>query len=88
MLTILNFRAAQLFETSPALLSWCNGRIATLTKLPVRVQFPSTAPQPHVLMADQLVSIKKRGKLSKSPEETRGSFNFGEQNQAANQTNR
>lgn len=74
MLIIFNYYVAQIFQTSPALLSWCNGCIATLTKLPVRVQFPSTAPQPRVLKTDLLVLIVKLGKLSRSLEETRGSF--------------
>ena len=67
---------ASLIDTSFAVLSWCNGCIATLTKLPVRVRSPSTAPQPQVIRTDLLVSIKKSGKLSKSLEETRGPFNW------------
>jgi hypothetical protein len=63
-----------LLDSKRAVLPWCSGRIATFTKLLVRVRFPSATPQPQVLPADLLVSIKKLGKLSKSLEETRGSF--------------
>ncbi len=65
-----------LSKTSLAVLSWCNGCIATLTKLPMRVRFPSTVPQPQVLMTDLLVSIKKLGKLSTGLRETRAPFNL------------
>ena len=61
-----------LLDSKRAVLPWCSGRIATFTKLPVRVRFPSATPQPQFLKTDLLVSIKKLGKLSKDLEVTRG----------------
>ena len=65
-------------QNSVAVLVWCSGRIATLTKLPVRVRFPSPTPQPQVLPADLLVSIKKLEKLSTGLGVTRGPFKLNE----------
>ncbi len=74
--------AGNLLNSKRALLPWCSGRIATFTKLPVRVRFPSATPQPQNLTIGLLVPITKLGELSKSLEETRGSSlcvasNFG-----------
>ena len=69
-----NFQELLKTQNLIALLVWCKGSIATFTKLPVRVQFPSPTPQSHNLLTDLLVVIVKLGKLSKSLEETRGSF--------------
>lgn len=69
-----------LLDSKRAVLPWCSGRIATFTKLPVRVRFPSATPQPQVLTTDLLVPIKKLGRLSKGLEETQGPFNFCGQN--------
>ena len=60
--------ADNLLDSKRAVLPWCSGRIATFTKLPVRVRFPSATPQPQILKTDLLVSIKKLGKLSKGSE--------------------
>lgn len=36
--------ADNLLDSKRAVLPWCSGRIATFTKLPVRVRFPSATP--------------------------------------------
>lgn len=63
-----------LLDSKRAVLPWCSGRIATFTKLPVRVRFPSATPPPQILKTDRLVSIKKSEKLSKALEVNRGLF--------------
>ena len=75
--------ADNLLDSKRAVLPWCSGRIATFTKLPVWVRFPSATPQPQILKTDLLVSIKKLGKLSMGLEETRGPL-FCPQNAFAN----
>ena len=59
--------ADNLLDSKRAVLPWCSGRIATFTKLPVRVRFPSATPQLQILKTDLLVSIKKLGKLGRGP---------------------
>ena len=73
---MFNGRADNLFHSKRTVLPWCSGRIATITKLPVRVRFPSATPQPQISKTDLLVLIKKLGKLSKGFEETRSPFNL------------
>lgn len=79
--------ADNLLDSKRAVLPWCGGRIATFTKLPVRVRFPSATPQPQILKTDLLVSIKKLGKLSKGLEVTRGPI-YCAQKAFGNPTNR
>ena len=57
-------------QYSQAMLVWCNGSILTLTKLKVRVQFPSPASQSWIDEGGLLVSTKAGLNTSKGPEQS------------------